>query len=93
MKMFRRQVNEAIPDEHIFFSAVRFEGADIIEADLHMTATHTGDPFMGIPAAGREIRVNVYARSRFVDGRLAERWDRADFEDVKRQLTSPKSDR
>jgi len=40
--MFRRQVNAAIPDEHIFIIAVRFEGDDIIEADLDISATHTG---------------------------------------------------
>jgi len=88
MKMFRRQVNGAIPDEHIFISAVRFEEDNIIEADLDISATHTGVEFMGIPATGRKIRFNVYARGRFVDGKMAERWDRADFEDIKRQLTS-----
>jgi predicted ester cyclase len=86
--MFRRQVNAAIPDEHIFISAVRFERDDIIEADLDISATHTGKEFMGIPPAGRKIRFNVGARGRFVDGKLAERWDRANFEDIKRQLTS-----
>jgi predicted ester cyclase len=88
-KIFRRQVNAAIPDEHIFFTAVRFEGDDIIEADLDISATHTGEEFMGIAAKGRKIRFNVYARSRFVDGKVAERWDRADFEDIKRQLAGP----
>ena len=43
---------------------------------------------MGSPAAtGRKIRFVVNARNRMRDGKLAERWDRADFEDVKRQLT------
>ena len=85
-KMFRRQVNAAIPDEHIFIIAVRFEGDDIIEADLDIRATHTGDEFMGIPTTGRKIRFDVHARGRFVDGKMAERWDRADFEDIRRQL-------
>ena len=84
--MFRRQINAAIPDEHILVTAVRFEGDDIIEADLHMTATHTGEELMGIPATGRKIRFDVRARNRFVDGKIAERWDKADFEDIKRQL-------
>ena len=86
-KIFRRQVNAAIPDEHIFVTAVRFEGDDIIEADLDISGTHTGEEFMGIPAAGRKIRFKVHARGRFVDGKMAERWDRADFADIKRQLT------
>jgi len=88
-KMFRRQVNAAVPDEHISIIAVRFEGEDIIEADLDISATHTGEELMGVPAAGRKIRFDVGARGRFVDGKMAERWDRANFEDVKRQLTSP----
>jgi predicted ester cyclase len=87
-KMFRRQVNAAIPDEHIFIIAVRFEGDDIIEADLDISATHTGAEFMGIPAAGRKIRFDVGSRGRFVDGKIAERWDRVDFEDIMRQLSS-----
>ena len=88
-KIFRRQVNAAIPDEHIFVTAVRFEGDEIIEADLDICATHTGEEFMGIPATGRKIRFDVHARGRFVDGKMAERWDQADFEDIKRQLTGP----
>lgn len=87
LKIFRRQVNAAIPDEHIVVTAVRFEGDDIIEADLDISATHTGEEFMGIPATGRKIRFDVHARGRFVDGKMAERWDQADFAEIKRQLT------
>ena len=65
------------------------EGNDIIEADLNIRATHTGEVFMGIPARGRKIRFDINARSRFVDGKMAERYHRVDFEDIKRQLTSP----
>jgi predicted ester cyclase len=88
LKMFRRQVNAAIPDEHIFIAAVRFEGDDIIEADMVMEATQTGEIF-GIPATGRRVRFDVHERSRFVDGKLAERWAQVDFEGIKRQLTGP----
>lgn len=42
LKMFRHQVNAAIPDEHISIIAVRFEGDDIIEADMVIDATQTG---------------------------------------------------
>jgi predicted ester cyclase len=87
LKMFRHQVNAAIPDEHVSVTAVRFEGDDIVEADLVMNATHTGDEIMGVPAAtGRKIRFDVHERCRFVDGKLAERWAQVDFEDIKRQL-------
>jgi predicted ester cyclase len=88
-KLFRRQVNAAIPDEHIFIIAVRFEGDDIIEADLDIHATHTGKEFMGIAARGQKIRFRVYSRGRFVDGKMAERWDRVDLENIKRQLMNP----
>ena len=86
--MFRRQVNAAIPDEHIWVTAVRFEGDDIIEADLVMNATQTGEIF-GIPATNRKIRFEVHERCRFLEGKLAERWAQVDFEDIKRQLTVP----
>jgi predicted ester cyclase len=88
-KIFRGQVNAAIPDEHIVVNAVRFEGDDIIEADLVISATHTGEAMMGIHATGRKIRFDVHARGRFVGGKITERWDRADFEDIKRQLAGP----
>ena len=88
LKMFRRQVNAAIPDEHVSVTAVRFEGDDIIEADMVMDATETGEIF-GIPATGRKVRFDVHERCRFVDGKLAERWARVDLEDIKRQLTGP----
>jgi predicted ester cyclase len=88
LKIFRRQVNAAIPDEHVLITAVRFEGDDILEADMAMNATQTGELF-GIPATGRTIRFDVHERCRFIDGKLAERWARVDFEDIKRQLTGP----
>ena len=88
-KIVRGQVNAAIPDEHILVTAVRFEGDDIIEADLDISATHPGEAMMGIPATGRKIRFEVHARGRFVGAKIAERWDRADFEDIRRQLAGP----
>jgi predicted ester cyclase len=83
--MFRRQVNAAIPDEHIFVIAVRFEADDTIEADLDISGTHMGE-FRGIPATGRKIRWDAHSQCRFVDGRMAERWERVPFEYIKSQL-------
>jgi len=88
LRMFRKQVNAVIPDEHILITAVRFEGDDIIEADMDMSATARGE-LMGVLATGQKIRFDVHARSRFMDGKMAERWDQVDFEDIKRQLTRP----
>ena len=89
LKIFRRQVNAAIPDEHILITAARFEGNNFIEADMTMNATQTGEIF-GIPPTGRKVRFDVQERSRFVDGKLAERWAKVDFEGIKRQLTAPR---
>ena len=88
LKMFRRQANAAMPDEHVLIAAVSFEANDIIEVDMVMKATHRGELF-GIPTTGRKFRFEVHERARFVDGKMAERWPRADLEDIKRQLTGP----
>jgi predicted ester cyclase len=84
-KMFRRQVNAAFPDEHILISTVRFGGDDTIDADLDISATHTGE-FMGVAATGRKIRFGIHAHNRFVDGKMTERWERVPFEYIKSQL-------
>jgi len=88
LKMFRRQANAAMPDEHVLIAAASFEANDIIEVDMVMNATHRGELF-GIPTTGRRFRFEVHERARFVDGKMAERWPRADLEDIKRQLTGP----
>ena len=88
LKLFRRQVNAAIPDEHIFVTAVSFEGNDIIEADMKMSGTQAG-AFMDIPPTGRKIYFDVHERTRFVNGKLAERWAKVDLEDIRRKLTGP----
>jgi predicted ester cyclase len=44
---------------------------------------------MGIPATGRKIRFDFHARGRVVAGKMVERWDRVDFENIKRQLSGP----
>jgi predicted ester cyclase len=88
LKIFRRQVNSAIPDEHIVITAARFEGNNFIEVDMIMNGTQTGEIF-GIPPTGRTIRFNVHERCRFVGGKLAERWAQVDIEAIKRQLTDP----
>lgn len=88
LRMFRRQINGAIPDERNYITAVRFVGDNIIEADMVMNATQTGEMF-GIPATGRSIRFDVRERCRFVDGKLAERRAEVDIEGIKRQLTDP----
>jgi predicted ester cyclase len=88
LKLFRKQMNTAFPDELVRIVAMRFEGTDIIETDLEVTATHSAE-LMGIPATGKRVAFTVHTRNRFVDGRMAERWDKADIEDLIRQLKTP----
>jgi len=85
LRKFRREMNAAFPDQRAAVTAVRFDGDDIIEVDLDSTATHQGE-FWGIPATGRTVRFWIHTRDRFVDGKLLERWDRADIDDLMRQL-------
>lgn len=88
LKLFRRQVNAAFPDEHILIAAVSFEGNDNIEVDMVMNATQTAEIF-GIPPTGRKVCFDVHERCRFVDGKLAERRARVDIAGIKHQLTVP----
>ena len=62
-----------------------FDGDEIIEADMVMEATQSGEIF-GIPATNRKIRFDVHERCRFVDGKLAERWAQVDLEDISASL-------
>jgi predicted ester cyclase len=42
---------------------------------LHMTGSGTNDgPFMGNPATGRAMHINVFDLIRVVDGRMVEHW-------------------
>jgi predicted ester cyclase len=62
--------------------------ARIGDVAAHASATAAGE-FMGMRATVQKIRFDVHERARIVDGKLAERWARVDFEDIERQLTSP----
>ena len=88
LKKFRTEMNAAFPDEHVTITAMRFEGDNMIETDLDVTATHVG-PLMGVAPTGRKVRFTIHTRNRFEGDRMAERWDRTDFADLMRQLTQP----
>lgn len=69
LKMFRRQVNAAIPDEHIFISAVRFEGGDVIIRQRALTEFRS----IAVPpsrnlASGTSSWVNPLMRNQIPDG-------------------------
>ncbi len=85
LKIFRKQINAAFPDEHVVIVSMSFPEANFIETELDCTATHRGD-LMGIPATGRSVRFTVHTRNRFHNGLMAERWDRTDFAGLMAQL-------
>jgi len=84
-KLFRKQINAALPDEHVVIVEMRFPERGIIETELDCTATHLGE-LMGNPATGRAVRFTVYTRNRFEGDRMAERWDRMDVAGLLAQL-------
>ncbi len=62
------------------FPDLALEIDDLLVADeatvmtFTITGTHRGD-LLGIPATGRQVRVNGMVRSRFRDGKIAEEWE------------------
>jgi len=86
-KVFRKQINEAFPDEQVVIVEMRFPEPGIIETELDCKATHRGE-LMGNPPTGKEVRFTVHTRNRFEGDRMAERWDRMDVAGLLAQLKS-----
>lgn len=79
-----RSLRIAFPDLHLTFEDVVAEG-DMVWARLSGAGTHEG-PFMGLPATGRRMRVDVIDIVRVADGRLVEHWGVADRLSVAQQI-------
>ena len=76
---------EAVPDAQIAIGDA-FESGDQVAARLTITGTHEGE-LMGAPASHRPISVEVITILRFDDdGRIAERWNVADFLSMMQQI-------
>lgn len=75
---------EAVPDAQIELGDA-FEAGDKAAARLTITGTHEGE-LMGVPASHRPISVEVITILRFDDGRIAERWQVADFLSMMQQI-------
>jgi predicted ester cyclase len=85
LKLFRQQINVALPDERVLVTQIRFSGESTIETELNVTGTHLGE-LMGRAPTGRSVRFVIHTLGRFKGDRLAERWDRMDFAGLLRQL-------
>lgn len=76
---------EAVPDAQIALGDA-FEAGDQAAARLTITGTHEGE-LMGVAASHRPISVEVITILRFGDdGRIAERWNVADFLSMLQQI-------
>ena len=76
---------EAVPDAQIAIGDA-FAAGDQVAARMTITGTHQGE-LMGVPASNRPISVEVITILRFDgDGRIAERWNVADFLSMLQQI-------
>jgi steroid delta-isomerase-like uncharacterized protein len=75
----------AVPDARISVGDA-FEAGAQVAARLTITGTHEGE-LMGVPASHKPISVEVITILRFSDdGRIAERWNVADFLSMLQQI-------
>lgn len=79
--MFRR----AFPDVHIAFEHLLSDG-DYVVAHMNWTGTHTGEPYMGIPASGKSVAVEVIGINRFEGDKVVEAWGVVDVLGMLQQL-------
>lgn len=71
----RMELEEALPS------------GDKVVGRVRATGTHTGEPFMGMPASGKSINMQLVDIMRFDDdGRVCEHWGVADSLSMMQQL-------
>jgi steroid delta-isomerase-like uncharacterized protein len=79
--MFRR----AFPDVHINVEHLLSDG-EFVVAHMNWTGTHTGEPYMGIPASGKNVAVEVIGINRFEGDKVVEAWGVVDVLGMLQQL-------
>ena len=70
---YYRDAKAAFPDAR-WSVEVLIERDDFVVSNWTLRGTHTGAPFMGIPASGREVIINGTAILRFEGGKIVEHW-------------------
>lgn len=83
-KEFMALMLQAFPDLDYSIESQIAEG-DMISAVSTMTGTHQGD-FMGVPATGRRVEVQVMDTARVRGGRFSEHWGLVDTPTLMGQL-------
>jgi len=76
-KMLHHGSIAAYPDFHVAVEDLIAEG-DKVAMRFVITGTHTGAPFLGIPAAGVKIRVTGVSIFRLANGKIVEHWGEED---------------
>ena len=75
---------KAFPDIQLSVDDAMADG-DKVAIRYSFTGTHR-DEFMGVPASGNKVEVDGQSFFRFVDGRIAERWQSLDVFSLMTQI-------
>lgn len=86
MYFFNHFLRPAFPDMKVEIQRQVAEN-DLVTTHKVFHATHRGE-FMGIPATGKQITMEVMDIIRLRDGRFIEHWNVLDWQQVMGQLTS-----
>ena len=78
---FRR----AFPEVHINVEHLLSDG-EFVVAHMNWTGTHAGEPYMGIPASGKNVAVEVIGINRFEGDKVVEAWGVVDVLGMLQQL-------
>jgi steroid delta-isomerase-like uncharacterized protein len=89
-KQFFTTMRTAIPDLHVEVEHLVADDENVASA-YRITGTHQGE-FQGVAATGRCIDARGVQISRFVDGKVSERWGSSDEAGIMNQLAAPPAD-
>ena len=77
-KPFYRQFRQAFPDIRITIVRTVTQG-DVVAAHCDVTATHSSNGLVGVPASGRPVHFSGMCMVRIAEGRFVEGWNVFDF--------------
>lgn len=75
----------ALPDLRVHVEDLIAEGDKVVTRNT-VTGTHTGGPYMGVPATGKAIEYKEIFIGRFENGRVVETWGVVDVLSQMKQL-------
>ena len=84
---FRKSIEtfrSAFPDLYMLVEE-QISDSDQVSNQGYITGTHRGE-FLGVPASGQQIKVNVISIWRFEDSKVAESWVQMDLMSLMQQI-------